>query len=131
MITFLLIGAAIVAVIAALAVVTRGYERINRLKQQTLRQAVAAEAEIVAIERGDFNREIGSVRSLGLKIVLNVRHPARGAYRAATVWLVDELLIPQIQLGRIVPVLVNRIDAERVYPNCKGMEFVGWKLKKI
>lgn len=131
MITFFIFGAAVVAVIAVLAIVVRGYERINRLKQQSLRQAVPAEAEIVSIERSDFIRETGIVRSLCVRIVLNVRHPARGAYQAAALWLVDELLIPQIQPGRIVPVLINSIDAERVYPNCKGIEFADWKLKKI
>ena len=128
---------AIVAVIVILIVgylivmIRRGLKRMEALKKQTLARADQATAEVLRLANSGRMQESGAVRRLGVRLELNVRHPGRGTYQASTVWLVDEIVIPQVQPGKELPVLVNADDPTRVYPNIEGAEFDDWTLKKL
>ena len=131
-----LIGGAIalfVLIIVAVFIylVVTGRKKLEILKKQTLDRAARADAEVLSIAEADGGYEYGTARKIGLRLKLNVHHPTRGTYEASTHWLVSEILIPQVQPAKVLPVLVNADDPQRVYPNMDGIEFAHWILRGI
>ncbi|HEY8560927.1 MAG TPA: hypothetical protein VIL74_11190 [Pyrinomonadaceae bacterium] len=133
--TSLIVVTVILLVLTVAAVfiylVATGRKKLEILKKQTLDRATRTEAEVLSIAEAEGGYEYGTTRKIGLRLKLNVRHPARGTYEASTHWLVSEILIPQVQPAKILPVLVNADDPARVYPNTDGIEFADWILKGI
>ncbi len=129
--TTALIIIAIVLFIVLLFVflIVRGHRLMNKIKQETLANAIPAQATVLSLARGDFTSG-AAFRKLELKLTLRVQHPHRPPYEATTKWLVDEIALPQVQPQQIVPVRVNCDFPERVYPNAEWAEFSDWIMKR-
>lgn len=131
----LIVAALVLFVITASILTVRlmlvGPKKFELLKQQTLARAVEAAAEILRVTQASGSSTRGGVRRVGLRLELEVRHPLLGPYRTTSVWLVEEVLIPQVRAGRVLPVLVNSEAPERVYPKQAGMEFADWVFMRI
>jgi hypothetical protein len=111
--------------------VRRNEKDFQKEKTQIIKGAVQAEAQVALVTHTGGIRQFGEVRQLGLRLVFKVNHPVRGVYKATSVWLVEELLIPQVQPRKIVSVLVNPDHPNKVYPNHSGMEFAEWIFRQV
>jgi hypothetical protein len=92
-----------------------------------LATAVAARAEILRIARhGNFKRQL-LMRVAELRLVLWVQPPQGRPYEAEVAWLVEEECVRQLRVGAFVPVRVNPMRPQRVYPAQPWAHYAPWE----
>jgi len=128
--TVLIVSAIVVLLVVVFVFFfVRGSQRIKKMQQEVIADAIPAQATILSVMQGDYTTG-GAFRKLELKLTLRVQHPQLPPYEAKTEWLVNEIALPQVQPQHVVPVRVNRENPERVYLDAEWAEFSDWTIRR-
>ena len=76
-------------------------------------RAVWAWAKILSSSQGPVN----TFRMARVEMQLEVHMPGTPAYRAKTIWLVEEAALPSVVEGKEIGLKVDPLGPEYVYPN--------------
>jgi hypothetical protein len=122
----------LIAAVLTLPVYTflRRREAEVRQAQQTveadLAKAVPARAEVLRIvQHGNLKRQI-LLRAAELNLVLWVQPPNGRPYEARVDWIVEEDGLGWMRIGAVVPVRINPLRPQKVYPAQPWAHYAWW-----
>jgi hypothetical protein len=96
----------------------------QRRAQEDATQAVTARAEVLRLALiGPPKRRI-LMRAAEVRLTLWVQLPNARPYEAWVVWAVEEAALERVLPGKYVPIRVNPLRRERIYPAFDGAEFL-------
>ena len=122
------VALAIVFVIVFVTVAIRGGEKIMAERAAKLGNVTPAQATILSYEEKGGGRDSKGRFS---SIIFQLEVTSRGeTYQARAFWKVYPMAVPNLQVGRTVPVNVSATDAQTVYPNLPSVEY-DWAQEQI
>lgn len=122
----ILTGALLLPVCLVLHRLEQHGRRLEQRIEADLATAVPAQAEVLRIaQHGNLKRQI-LMRAAELKLVLWVQPPNGRPYEAIVPWLVEEDGVGQLREGAILPVRINPLRPQFVYPAQPWAHFAWW-----
>ncbi|MCX7790709.1 MAG: hypothetical protein N2378_08720 [Chloroflexaceae bacterium] len=98
----------------------------QRAVEADLEKAVPARAEVLRIvQHGNLKRQI-LLRAAELNLVLWVQPPNGRPYEAQVDWIVEEDGLGWMRIGAVVPVRVNPLRPQNVYPAQPWAHYAWW-----
>jgi hypothetical protein len=127
-VTAILVGLGIIATLVAIREISNQREKEIAQHQEAAQfrdraaRAVWANATIVSIKRCKPKHDLGGKILIDLR--LQVLTADQRSYAAASMWLVDSIVLPALQPGQHIPVKIDQENPRIIYPHMTGMEFM-------
>jgi hypothetical protein len=94
--------------------------------ERDLAAAVGAQAEVLQVARhGNLKRQI-LMRAAELRLVLWVQPPQGRPYEATVAWLVEDDKLSLVHVGAVLPVQINPLQPQRIYPAQPWAHYAWW-----
>ncbi len=100
--------------------------RAEQAAEADLAKAVPARAEVLRVmQNANLKRQI-LLRAAELKLVLWVQPPNGRPYEAQVAWIVEEDGLAWMRIGAVVPVRINPLRPQKVYPAQPWAHYAWW-----
>jgi len=113
---------AIIFVVVFLSVAIRGGEKMMAERAAKLLNTKPAQAVILSYEEKGGGRD-GKGRFSSIVFQLEIKPSAGAEFQAKTFWKVYPMAVPNLQVGKTVPVKVGASNPQAVYPDLPSVEY--------